>query len=80
MTGLAYKLVDAPWFNRRVGIIRKADRSLQPVAQRFIETMHSMPDLRTDESFKSVRRLDKVPARTSGPGGGRSDGLLASVP
>ncbi|TNM63854.1 LysR family transcriptional regulator [Aliirhizobium smilacinae] len=80
MTGLAYKLVEAPWFNRRVGIIRKADHSLQPVAQRFIETMHSMPDLRSDESFKSARRLDTVPARVAGPGMGKQDGLPASFP
>lgn len=80
MTGLAFKLVDAPWFNRRVGIIRKAERSLQPVAKRFIETMYNMPDLRTDESFKSVRRLDKVPARVPVPGTNKSDSVPVSLP
>lgn len=64
MNGLAFKPVEAPWFNRRVGIIRKAERSLQPVAARFIETMLKMTEVEKAESFRSVRRLETVPNKT----------------
>lgn len=64
MAGLAYKPVEAPWFNRRIGIIRKSDRSLQPVAQLFTETLQKMVELRGDDNFKSVRRLETVPVRS----------------
>lgn len=63
MAGLTYKPVEAPWFSRRVGIIRKSNRSLQPVANLFIETLHKIAELHSDENFKSIRRLDTVPVR-----------------
>lgn len=69
MVGLAFKPVEAPWFNRRVGIIRKAERSLQPVASRFIGALQKMTEGERVESFKSARRLETVPSLSSGSQG-----------
>lgn len=56
--GLSFKPIEPSQFDRRVGIISKADRTLQPIASLFIEELLRMTPLRADSSFKDIRRLD----------------------
>ncbi|KIZ43842.1 LysR family transcriptional regulator, partial [Rhodopseudomonas palustris] len=60
MTGLCFKPVESPQFNRRVGIIRKTDRTLQPLADHFIDALLRMTSLRADDSFDYIRHADTV--------------------
>ncbi|ABD86405.1 LysR family transcriptional regulator [Rhodopseudomonas palustris] len=57
MAGLSFKPIDPPHFNRRVGIICKADRTLQPIASHFVEELLRMTPLRADNGFKDLRRF-----------------------
>jgi LysR family carnitine catabolism transcriptional activator len=57
-TGLIFKPIEPSQFDRRVGIIRKADRTLQPVARLFIEELLRTTPLPADNCFKDIRRLD----------------------
>lgn len=61
MAGLSFKPIEPHQFNRRVGIISKADRTLQPIASHFIDELLKMETLRADNSFRDIRRLDTWP-------------------
>nr|WP_274610454.1 LysR substrate-binding domain-containing protein [Rhodospirillum rubrum] len=54
--GLGFKVIDAPWLSRRVGIVRKSGRSLPPVAELFIDALHEVAAGRPDANFTSARR------------------------
>ncbi|SNY94406.1 transcriptional regulator, LysR family [Cohaesibacter sp. ES.047] len=54
VSGLAYKRIDAPWLHRRVGIIRKANRTDSPVAEQFIRALHHATASLPNDPFQKL--------------------------
>ncbi|MCT8267729.1 MULTISPECIES: LysR family transcriptional regulator [Afifella] len=60
--GLGFKRIDAPWLNRRVGIIRKSGRYLSPVVEHFIQAVQDTAGNLPSANFRSVRRSEPIAA------------------
>ncbi|PTW54380.1 LysR family transcriptional regulator [Breoghania corrubedonensis] len=56
--GLGYRQIDAPWLNRRVGLIRKASRTLSPVAEHFIKALHDVAESLPNTTFRTTKRSE----------------------
>lgn len=58
--GLGYRQIDAPWLNRRIGIIRKASRGLSPVAEHFLKALHEAAESLPATTFRTTKRSESA--------------------